>query len=540
MSTVKTCFWIAKRLALVKFSRGYLKDPEILAELHGISYTPGTIESAALTVTSAGLFLILLSLLSEIFLPIGILLITASAVLLFLPKILLNFEKVGFLSDFLNFTIMFLISTRFMSLYHAFTSACTNAKTPVLRRALSALQLGEIKSVVDALRQIKRDSEIFGYHIPALTGLIIAELEKPEPDHSYVIKEVISAYRKMSDEAVNRFSGAMNLALGMIGLSPAILLILVPVVLGYFGINPTIGFITGSVLMFALVTLSAVILASSLPPAVVAGKVDMKLAQHILGVKSEIKKIITQRQTTALVVISIFLAILHPMFFILTGATLIIYSLPAVQTEKVISKAIRLLHEIYEALLRASGRLLRDYSFEHAFSGEGTAERLLRACVAHKVLPFGEVEAVVTLIRRMKDYGKELGKMLSEVADLFNELAAMRHALLSSLRNFRAVTVLLFFMLPFVSLMTVWIVKIFSSGQDVTEDLNFWLLSLGKANIKVVAVSTGVVSLLSSFFLAYLASYATGVYYAGKHRYYLIYAGTALLLYGAAMIFAGG
>ncbi len=548
MSTAERFYWLMRSLAIAEFDfPGVIKEIEILTGLHGMRYSPGELESASLTLALPAAFLLLLSLLANIFLPVALLLLTASVALLFVPKILLNFERVSFLSDFLNFTVMFLMTTKFKSQYHAFISAAERAQSVIIKRALSALQLGSASTVKEALHIIKKESEIFGYHIPAIVGMIVAEIEKPDPDYSHALKEVISAYRKMGADDTQRFSRAMNIALALIGLSPAVLLLLVPFSLSFFGVNPTVGFITGSVLMLSLVVVAAVVLSASLPSAVVTEQqVDETLAETLLGVRRTFpREILSGRQVFVIIAVTTVLSLFNPVFFAAVGLALVFYALPSLDTEKMFSASLLLMHELYEVLLRASGRLLRDSGFEQAFSMHARAARLLRAGVAQRLIPFGEVEAISTMIAEMRHYGRELGKAISEVSGLFNELISVRISLLSQLRGFRATTIMLFFMLPFVSVLAVYMVKILSGGGVIEKtgeipELGTKILALGRANLRVVGTATGTASLFSSLFIATLASYATGVYYRGKYRYYLLYAGMALVLYGIVMFFLVG
>jgi hypothetical protein len=351
---------------------------------------------------------------SSIFAILAVLSLLAAVVLLLIPKLLHAMLRVAFFSDLFSFSIYFLTLANYKNLYQCFEAAAARTETTFFKRALVRLQLGELKSVQEAMRYLIEETRDFGYE----------------------------AYEILS------------------------------------------------------------------------------LALLLMGVVS-------------------------PVFIVFSGVVLALYAVPAMDYEALLGRISRELPSVPVFARKVSYRLRRDMALEKALEDPTTISRAVRVKACTRTFLIEEASVLERVIYDMGEMGKKLGESLAALAKYLNESIKQKLLTAQLFRNFRLTIYLLLFFIPLIPIVSIFILKMISgytgfepSGSDILGGSIFFELMdrMKEVNTKAAAVSTLMVSYVTNACLAVLASFASGIYYSEKYRFYLLLSGIAFTITGLLLI----
>ncbi len=230
------------------------EGPEILAEFLGINYEKGSVEGASATFLLISFILFFLSyLVNMIFLLPAIFSIVISVSLLIISNIFFFLHKVKFYNDLVLFCTVFLTQAPYTNIYNAFESAIKETSSPIFKRDIVMLEIGEVSNVPEAIGWLKNiTKKHIGYDAYTMLSIVEQEISKPQPAYLDVLKEIMLISKRLTHSTTKRFVGNLNLALGLVGVAPAMILTLVPFGLVMGGIGVNISYMISSEILFCI------------------------------------------------------------------------------------------------------------------------------------------------------------------------------------------------------------------------------------------------------------------------------------------------
>lgn len=524
-----------------------LSDFPAIGKHFGYTISPGEIEGKVIVLfLPLVLINLVLSVVSSIFAILAALSLLAAVVLLLIPKLLHAMLRVAFFSDLFSFSIYFLTLANYKNLYQCFEAATARTETAFFKRALVRLQLGELKSVQEAMRYLIEETRDFGYEAYEILSIIEEEIGKASPNYEAALSEVLLIQQGLVGVTTERFRSALNMALGVLGILPAVVLTLVPFFLMMANFDPTLSFVMAAVLLLIFNILAMLLLATSLPVGgsfVNVKNVDWMAVKELFGIKKA--SLPNRMEFLYLSLALLLMGVISPVFIVFSGVVLALYAVPAMDYEALLGRITRELPSVPVFARKVSYRLKRDMALEKALEDPTTISRAVRVKACTRTFLIEEASVLERVIYDMGEMGKKLGESLAALAKYLNESIKQKLLTAQLFRNFRLTIYLLLFFIPLIPIVSIYILKMISgytgfepSGSDILGGSIFFELMdrMKEVNTKAAAVSTLMVSYVTNACLAVLASFASGIYYSEKYRFYLLLAGVAFSLAGFLLV----
>ena len=545
MEFEKLFFYSVQKLRIGQFTP--ITDvPETLAEFLGIEYEKGSVEGASLTFVLISFILFFLSyFINMIFLLPAILSVVISLSLLIISNIFFFLNKVKFYNDLLMFCTIFLTQAPYTNIYNAFESAIKETSSPIFKRDIVMLEIGEVYNVPDAIKWLKNITKKYiGYDAYTMLSIIEQEISKPQPAYLDVLKEIMLISKRLTQTTTKKFVGNLNLTLGLVGVAPAMILTLVPFGLVMAGIGVNISYLISSEILLAINLFAMYLIASSLP--VGGGSFDEKeISWDAVKKILDITKINLPEIPDYFLLISIIFVLLgwiNPLFFSAAGVTLIIFSIPSFNYEKYLSKAVTEFPTLQEFVRIAAERLKRDNSLEQALNQNLAVAKAFKIGNIKTVLPFEEFLIIENMITKMGEFGKSLGASLDKTADYIEGSISQKLEILQSFQSVRLTIFILLIFIPLLPTLIIYMVKHMgmqfslsaTTSSSIFSGSSFmvFMSELKQANLKLIAAGTLSVSFFTNLLLSIIASFASGVYYKDRYRFYCMVSGFAFVISG--------
>ncbi len=525
------------------------EGPEILAEFLGINYEKGSVEGASATFLLISFILFFLSyLVNMIFLLPAIFSIVISVSLLIISNIFFFLHKVRFYNDLLLFCTIFLTQAPYTNIYNAFESAIKETSSPIFKRDIVMLETGEVSNVSDAVGWLKNiTKKHIGYDAYTMLSIVEQEISKPQPAYLDVLKEIMLISKRLTYSTTKKFVGNLNLSLGLVGVAPAMILTLIPFGLVMEGIGVNISYMISAEIIFCINLMAMYLIASSLP--VGGGSFDQrKISWDAVNKILDIKKINLPDISPYMLLFStllVFLGWINPLFFSAAGIALILFSIPSLNYERYLSRAVQEFPTLQEFVRIAGERLKRDNSLEQALNQSLPVAKAFRIGDIKTVLPFEEFLIVENMIKKMGEFGKSLGASLDKTADYIEGSISQKLDILQSFQSLRLTIFILLIFIPLLPTLIVYMVKhmgmqfsISTSGSGSIISGSSFMIFMGElkhANLKVIAAGTLAVSFFTNLLLSVIASFASGVYYKDRYRFYCMISGVAFIIAGVIL-----
>ncbi len=288
-------------------------------------------------------------------------------------------------------------------------------------------------------------------------------------------------------------------------------------------------------------------IASSLP--VGGGSFDQrKISWDAVNKILDITKINLPDISSYMLLVSTLLVLLgwiNPLFFSAAGIALIFFSIPSLNYERYLSRAVQEFPTLQEFVRIAGERLKRDNSLEQALNQNLAVAKAFRIGDIKTVLPFEEFLIVENMIKKMGEFGKSLGASLDKTADYIEGSISQKLDILQSFQSLRLTIFILLIFIPLLPTLIVYMVKhmgmqfsISTSGSGSIISGSSFMIFMGElkhANLRVIAAGTLAVSFFTNLLLSVIASFASGVYYKDRYRFYCMVSGLAFIIAGVIL-----
>ncbi len=538
-------FYSVQKLRLAQFPP-VTEGPEILAEFLGINYEKGSVEGASVFFLLISFILFFLSyLVNMVLLLPAIFSVVISISLLIIPNIFFFLHKVKFYNDLVMFCTIFLTQAPYTNIYNAFESAIKETNSPIFKRGLVLLEIGEVSNVSDSIGWLKNfTKKHIGYDAYTMLSIVEQEISKPQPAYLDVLKEIMMISKRVTTSTTKKFVGNLNLALGLVGVAPAMILTLLPFGFVMEGIGVNISYMISSEILFFINFMAMYLIASSLP--VGGGSFDQqKISWDAVSKILDIKKINLPDISSYMLLVStlfVLLGWINPLFFSAAGVALILFSIPSLNYERYLSRAVQEFPTLQEFVRIAGERLKRDNSLEQALNQRLAVAKAFKIGDIKTVLPFEEFLIVENMLLKMGEFGKSLGASLDKIADYIEGSISQKLDILQTFQSIRLTIFILLIFIPLLPTLIVYMVKhmglqfsLSTSGSSSIISGSSFMLFMGElkhANLKLIAAGTLTVSFFTNLLLSVIASFASGVYYKDRYRFYCMISGVAFTITG--------